>query len=144
MIIRPSTLIRQLLLTSNPPICQTDPEKPWRCITTILPDGAGTLDDMVAIIDRDDQQISRYVSDSTYRLDPHILIVVRAVGLPRSYDKMREISDLLDSIHSEHITIGSDTYLLESTRRTSNVQLRGIDGTNRRYTHMLEYDLHFV
>ena len=142
MVTRPSMVIRQVLL--NEGLCQPSSQVEWRCVTERLPDGVGTLDDMVAIVDRDDVEIGRYYSDSNYRLDPHIQIVVRGLGFDRSYEKMREITDLLDTLHNYQITSGDETYTITGTKRTTNIQFNGIDGTGRRYVHTIEYDLLLV
>lgn len=140
-ILRPSRLVQQLLLVHN--ICQTDSSKPWRCYTMRLPDGIGTVDNAVTIADREDIETGRYLSDSAYRLDPHVQIVVRAVGFHNSYDKMREITDLLDMVNSEEIVYEGETYTFITAKRTTNVQFNGIDATGRRYIHTIEYDIRF-
>ncbi len=143
-IIRPSSIVRQIFLLTDPPICQEDSSLPWWCTTTRMPDGIGTVDNLISVVDRDDTSVSRYLSDSSYRLDPHVQIIVRAVGLGTCYDKMREVTDRLDTLYRESVVIDADTYIVEHARRTTNVQLRGLDATGRRYLYTIEYDLHFL
>lgn len=140
-IVRPANLVREVLLAEE--ICQSLAEFPWRCVTVKMPDGLGTLDDMVAVIEREDIETGRYVSDANYRLDPHVQIVVRAVGLARSYEKMREITAYLDAVHNYSVSVDGDEYRLISTKRTTNIQFNGVDATGRRYVHTIEYDLVF-
>ncbi len=137
--VRPAHLVRELLLAEG--ICQSLADAPWRCVMVKMPDGHGTLDDMVAVIEREDIETGRYLSDSTYRLDPHVQIVVRAVGLPRSYEKLREITDFLDAVRNYNVTVDGAEYLVYSTKRTTNIQFNGMDATGRRYVHTIEYDI---
>ena len=138
-VLRPSVLVRELLVTHN--ICQGDTNLPWRCFVRKLPDGIGTVDNAVAIADKDDVESGRYLSDSTYRLDPHVQILVRAVGYHTSYNKMREITDLLDTVNGEELVHDGIVYTFITAKRTGNVQYTGIDSTNRRYVHTIEYDV---
>lgn len=140
-VLRPSRLVQQLLLAHN--ICQTDANAPWRCFTMRLPDGIGTVDNAITVADREDIETGRYIADSTYRLDPHVQIVVRAVGFHTCYDKMREITDLLDTVNGEEIVYEGETYTFITAKRTTNVQFNGIDATGRRYIHTIEYDIRF-
>lgn len=140
-VLRPSKLIRDLLVTHG--ICQGDFNLPWRCYTQRMPDGIGTVDNAVTVADREDVETGRYLSDSVYRLDPHVQIIVRAVGFHASYDKMREITDFLDNINGEELVYEGETYQVIMAKRTTNVQFTGIDATGRRYIHTIEYDLRF-
>lgn len=101
-------------------------------------------DNIISVVDREDVSKGRYLSDGAYRLDPHVYIAVRAVGLPSSYDKIRELSDCLDTVHRRVVEYGDNRYCLESAKRTTMIQNRGKDQTGRRYIHLIEYDLHFV
>lgn len=141
-LIRPSKLVKQLLIEDG--ICQPDMEKPWCCTTVQMPDGEMVPDNIISVVDREDVSKGRYLSDGAYRLDPHVYIAVRAVGLPKSYDKIRELTDCLDTIRRRVIDYGDNRYCLESAKRTMMIQNRGKDQTNRRYIHLVEYDLHFV
>lgn len=138
-VLRPSKLVRELLLSHN--ICQAVENQPWRCFTMRLPDGIGTVDNAVVVADREDIETGRYYTDSTYRLDPHIQIIVRAVGFHTCYDKMREITDLLDTVNEEEIVFEGEVYHFITAKRTTNVQYNGIDATGRRYIHTIEYDI---
>lgn len=109
-----------------------------------MPDGDFVPDNLVSVVDRDDVSVGRYVSDGAYRLDPHVFIAVRAVGLSESYDKIRDLTDYFDTVRRRVIEFGDDMYCLESAKRTVMIQLRGLDQTTRRYIHVTEYDLHFV
>lgn len=141
MIVRPARLIREVLLAEG--IAQSLPQFPWRCLTVKMPDGVGTLDDTIAVVEREDIEVGRYISDSNYRVDPHVQIIVRAIGLSRSYDKLREITDFLDGIHDYNVVVDGDEYFVIGVKRTTNIQFNGADGTGRRYIHTIEYDLNF-
>lgn len=141
-IVRPSKLVRQILFEEG--ICQPDSDKEWWCTTVKMPDGAMVPDNILSVVDRDDVSTGRYLSDGSYRLDPHVYVAVRAVGLPNSYDKIRELTDCLDTIRRRVVEFGGDRYCIESAKRTVMIQLRGLDQTGRRYIHQTEYDLHFV
>lgn len=139
MIVRPSRLLREILLAEH--ICQSLPEYPWRCLTVKMPDGVGVGDDLVAVIDREDIEIGRYISDATYRVDPHIQVVVRGIGLSRCYEKMREITDCFDTFRDYSVIVDGDEYKVNSAKRTTNVQFNGADATGKRYVHTIEYDV---
>lgn len=136
---RPSQLVRDILLARN--VCQIDPEQSWRCFTVLMPDGIGVHDDAVVVADREDIEVGRYLSDSNYRVDPHIQIIVRGCGLRRSYDKINEIALLLDTGNNFEVTFDGHTYVLISAKRTTNIQYNGLDATGRRFVHSIEYDL---
>ncbi len=137
--LRPSKLVKEILQLNG--ISQPDPEKPWRCVTLTMPDGVGTVDDMICISDRDDIEVGRYLSDSSYRLNPHIQVIVRAVGFGRSYDKMREITDFLDTVRDYTVRFNKVNYEIVNFTRTTNVQYNGVDNTGHRYVHTIEYDM---
>lgn len=141
-LIRPSKLVKQILIEEG--ICQPELTLPWCCTTVYLPDGEMVPDNMISVVDRDDVSTGRYLSDGAYRLDPHVYIAVRAVGLPTSYDKIRQLSDYLDTVRRRVVEYGKHAYCLESAKRTAMIQNRGKDQTGRRYIHLIEYDLHFV
>ena len=139
MIVRPSRLIREILLAEG--VCQSLPAYEWRCVTVKMPDGVGTVDDMVVIVDRDDIEVGRYITDSNYQFLPHVQVVVRGVGLGRCYDKMREITNILDAVHNYSVIVDGDEYVVIGTERTTNVAFNGVDGTGKRYVHTIEYNL---
>jgi len=109
-----------------------------------MPDGDMVPDDIVSIVDKEDAPVGRYLSDASYRLDPHVFIAVRAVGLPKSYDKIRELTDCLDVVFKRVVEYRDERYCIENTKRTTMIQLRGQDATTRRYIQTVEYNLHFV
>jgi len=144
--IKPSAVIREILFREG--ICQRDHLQPWWCCRVKLPDGIGTVDNLIAIADRDDVLTDRYISDGNYVLDPHIQIVVRGVGLEDSYTKMKQITDFLDPLQDYGITIAAvpllydeATFNIVGTKRTTNIQFNGADQTGRRYIHTIEYDI---
>jgi len=137
--LRPSMLIKEIFLING--ICQPNPNESWRCVTLKMPDGIGTVDDLICIVDREDLEVGRYYSDSSYALNPHIQIIVRAVGFGRSYDKMREITDFCDVVRDYTVRFKSINYELVNMTRTNNVQYNGVDGTGHRHVHTIEYDL---
>lgn len=141
-IIRPSKLIKQILIEEG--ICQPDLTQAWCCTTIQMPDGPMVPDNIISVVDREDVSKGRYLSDGAYRLDPHVYIAVRAVGLPSSYDKIRALADYLDTVRRRVVEYGDNLYCLESAKRTAMIQNRGLDQTGRRYIHIVEYDLHFV
>lgn len=139
MTARPARLIREVLLSEG--ICQPVPSLPWRCVTTKMPDGIGTVDSLVAVIEHDDVQEGRYISNSNYLVDPHVQIITRSVGLNRSYEKLREIALFLDTIRDYSVAVDGDEYRIYDTKRTTNIQARGLDATGRRYVYAIEYDI---
>ena len=76
-------------------ITQRNPSFSWWCTRVKLPDDIGTVDDLIAVVDKEDVQIDRYISDGNYVQDPHIQIYVRGVGLDRCYDKIKEVSYII-------------------------------------------------
>lgn len=139
MIIRPSSLVRELLLAEH--ICQPYSGKPWWCTTVRMPDGVGVQDDIVTVVDREDVDVGRYVTDSNYTFDVHLRIVVRGVGYDECYEKIREITDTLEEVQDYPVVYKGDEYLLKGFKKTSSIQYSGLDETKRRHIHTIEYDL---
>ena len=139
MTARPARLIRDVLLAEG--LCQAVPSLPWRCVTTKMPDGVGTVDSMVAVIEHDDVQEGRYITNSNYLVDPHVQIIARSVGFNESYTKLREIALLLDTLRDYYVIVDGDEYRIYSTKRTTNIQAKGLDATGRRYVYAIEYDV---
>lgn len=135
----PSQIVRQVLIEAG--LVQADPTLSWRCVTQGMPDGLGTLDDMVAIIDREDITEGRFVTDGSVIIDPHIQIIVRGVGYQESYSKAKAIADFLDVIDAVSIASAGTQYTVYRTTRTTNIQFNGVDRTGRRYVHSIEYNL---
>lgn len=141
-LIRPSKLVKQILIEDG--ICQPDLTLAWCCTTVQMPDGEMVPDNIISVVDREDVSKGRYLSDGNYRLDPHVYIAVRAVGLDNCYARIRKLTDCLDVIRRRVVEYGNNMYCLESAKRTMMIQNRGKDQTGRRYIHLVEYDLHFV
>lgn len=146
MIIRPSQILREAFFQQG--IAQRNKELPWWCVRVQMPDGVGTNDNIIAVVDRDDVSIDRYISDGNYALDPHVLIVVRGVGLVNTYEKVRQITSFMDPLSEYPIvfpavpSVSEEVqYMLRGTKRTTNVTFSGSDGTGRRYVFTIDYDL---
>ena len=134
----PAQILRQILIEQG--FVQTDPTLSWRCVTTKLPDGVGTVVDMVAIVDREDVSVGRYNTDSDYEVAPHVQIIVRGIGYTRTYHKIKEIADFIDQIDGATVVIDGETYMIYRSKRTTNIQYNGSD-RNGRHVNTIEYDL---
>lgn len=65
------------------------------------------------------------------------------VGLDRCYDKIKEVSNFMDTLYNYPILFEQDDYVLQNAKRTSSIQFQGADDTSRRYIHLIEYDVIF-
>jgi len=139
-----SKIIRNILIQEG--FCSATPSDMWGCVRGGVPDGPGTNDNMVGVVDREDVSVGRWQANSSYQVNPHLQILVRGVGHDKSSDKVREIALFLDEISNGTYTTEIDAvvYRVLQATRTQNIQYHGTDASGRRNVWSIEYDFVIV
>lgn len=110
----------------------------WPSFISSAPDGESTPDNIVSFYDTEGLELGRRLDGGAYSDRNGVQLRARAVAYQDGWDKMTAIQSFLDSLHRLTVSIGTDTYMIHTSTRTSPLlPIGNEDNTKRRFLFTL-------
>lgn len=134
----PAQIIQQLLtgpsgaLFSNPPAAPAKPTLPWPMYVSSMPDL--DLEGIAAAYDTEGIVIARFLASGKNQQNFGVMLRVRSISYAAGYTILsKACSDVLAKVRRMPITVGENSYAIDTISQTSPVHSAGQDERRRAY-----------
>lgn len=129
----PARWIRAYLLAQG---LGSDPDTPpaaaWPFYYSIMPDGNGVVDNVLAAYDTAGKIEGRRMRGGVSIEHPGVMIHARSVSYDDGYSKLKAVADALDAVSMASVTIGVETRVIAAVSRRSILDVGEVPGDRPR------------